>query len=224
MGRLPYYVVWIIASYAFQYPPLLAGIVVFFLLRQWIPDPWVWFRTAGRIGGLNRQIAANPQNAQARRDLAMIYLDRLRPGRALVLADEALARFPNDAELLYLKGVAHARRREYAASLEPLVRSVELDPRLRFGLPYLMAGDSLYAVGRFEEAVDAFDRALQLNSSSIEALFKRARAHDAAKEADAAKADLDEALRTFWQLPNFLRRKQFTWWVRAHFAKLIGFL
>ena len=105
MAYFTYYLAWIAISMVAQYPPLLVGLVVFFLVRRWLPDPVVLFRTMGRIQALNRKIEANPANVTARRDLAMVYVERLRPGRALELLDEARKRFPDDPELLYLAGL-----------------------------------------------------------------------------------------------------------------------
>ncbi len=207
-----YYMVAMLALGAFtQYPALLIGAAVIFVLRRWIPNPMAYFRTFGRISTLKRQIEANPANATARRDLALIYLDRMRPGTASVLLADARKRFPEDPELLFLSGLASCRKGDYEAALGPLVKSVELDPRLRFGEPYLLAGDALMALGRTEEAIDAYDRFLSTSSSSIEGFVKKARAHGKAGEKDAQQKDLKEALSTWGQIPGFQRRRQVGW-------------
>lgn len=220
MGYFTYYIAMIAISMIAQYPPLLVGIVVFFLLRRWLPDPIVLFRTMGRIQALSRQIEANPANVTARRDLAMVYVERLRPGRALELLDEARKRFPDDAELLYLTGLAHWKRGDAEKALEPLVKSVQTDPRVRFGEPYLVAGDALKKLGRHDEAVDAYERFVQTNSSSIEGHVKLALAHRAAKDEKASKSALDEAFRTWSQIPGYKRRKELGWWLYAWVCKL----
>jgi tetratricopeptide (TPR) repeat protein len=221
-GYFSYYIAMIALTWLVQYPPLLVGVVVLFLARRWIPDPFVFFRTFGRISTLRRQIEANPSNVTARRDLAMIYLDRLRPGTAAALLADARKRFPEDPELLYLSGVASFRQGKYEAALDPLVKSVSLDPRLRFGEPYLVAADALMALGRTDEAIDAYDRYLSKSSSSIEGLVKKARAHGKAGEKDAQKKDLEEALKTWGQIPGFQRRKQLGWWLRAQLDRVFG--
>lgn len=222
MGYFGYYIAIMALTYLVQYPPLLVGIVVLFLARRFIPDPWVLFRTFGRISQLRRQIDANPQNVTARRDLAVIYLDRLRPGAALELVDQALKRFPDDAELLYLKGLAHHRRGEDAQALGPLVRAVELDRRVRFGQPYLVAGDALAALGRYEEAVDSYERFVHASGSSIEGHVKLARALKRTKDIEGRKKALDEAFVTWRSIPGYARRNQVGWWMRAHLDALVG--
>jgi tetratricopeptide (TPR) repeat protein len=200
----------------------LIGIVVLFLLRNHIPDPWVLFRTWGRISSLRRQIDANPQNVTARRDLALIYLERLRPGAALELLEQALKRFPDDAELLYLQGLALHRKGRNDEALAPLVRAVALDPRVRFGEPYLVAGDALTALARNDEAVDSYERFVHSSGSRIDGHVKLARALGRTKDAAGRKKALDEAFATWRSIPGYARRKQFGWYLRAHVDSFIG--
>jgi tetratricopeptide (TPR) repeat protein len=221
MGYFSYYLAWIALTFVVQYPPLLVGLLVFFVARRWLPDPVVLFRTMGRIQALRRQIDANPANVTARRDLAMVYVERLRPGRALELLGEAQRRFPDDAELLYLTGLAHWKRRDAEKALAPLVRSVQIDPRVRFGEAYLVAGDALRKLGRAEEAIDAYERFVSGNTSSIEGHVKLALAHRAAGDRKSAKDALDEAFRTWSQVPGYRRRKELGWYLYAWICTIV---
>jgi tetratricopeptide (TPR) repeat protein len=217
-----YYVALLLASALAQSPYILLGIVAFVVLRPFLPDPVILWRTMGRISTLKRQIEANPANVTARRDLAVVYLDRLRPGRALELVDEARQRFPDDPELLFLKGVAHSKRGEHEAALDPLVKSVDIDPRLRFGEPYRVAGESLRALGRTAEAVDALERFVSSNGSSIEGHVKLSMALREAGDEERSRAALDEAFRTWRQLPSYQRRQQLGAWLRAWILRVTG--
>lgn len=208
MGYWVYYLAWFAASYAARSPWLLAGVVLFFLLRRWLPDPAVYLATFGRIRGLESQRAANPANITARRDLARIYLSRKRPGKALTYLEEARVRAPEDAELLYLTGLClHAKGRNEEA-LAPLVKAVEVDSRVAFGEPYRVAGAALLALGRLDEAEDALLRYLDMTSSSVEAHLLLARVARRAGRAADARRWVDEAIATHRGLPAFARRKQ----------------
>jgi len=218
-----YYLAMMAATALLQYPPLLIGIVVFFVARPFLPDPVVLWRTFGRVQSLRRQIEANPANVTARRDLAIVYLDRLRPGRALELVDEARQRFPDDPELLFLKGLAHHRKAEHAAALDPLVKALDIDPRLRFGEPYLIAGRSLRALGRKEEALDSLERFTRSNGSSLQGHLELARAHRDAGDDPETQRALGELFATWRQLPGYQRRKQVGTWLRAGVMRLFGF-
>src|SRR5260221_3032574 len=168
MGYWTYYLAWMLLAYATQYPLLALGALAFFALRRFVPDPVVFVQTMGRIRGLRQQIEANPSNVTARRDLATIFLQRLRPRAALKLLDEARQRAPNDPELLYLTGLARMRSGDAKGALEPLVLAVEIDPRVRFGEPYLVAAEALLKMNMLEEAADAPPRSTQANAPSAQ--------------------------------------------------------
>ena len=220
MGYWSYYLAILLFAWVLQYPWLLIALAVFFVLRKVIPDPWVWLRTAGRIRSLRTQIDANPSNVTARRDLARIYLQRLRPRAALRLLDEARKRHPDDAELLFLTGLARYRAGDAKNALDPLVKAVEVDARVGFGEAFLVAGDALRALDRDEEAEDAYERYVDFNSSSVEGYTKLAIVRRRRGQSETARQALDEALRTWRLLPRFKRRKEVAWWLRAQAARL----
>ena len=176
-------------------------------MRRLIPDPAALFRALSRSGPLRTQVELNPANVTARRDLAQIYLDMLRPGAALRLVEQALSRTPNESELLYLAGLAQHRVGRHEDALPNLVRAVELDPRVRFGQPYLVAGDALLALGRHEEAVDAYERYLGTNSSDVAGYIRLARAHARLGEHEAARKAVAEAQNTWRSLPYGMKRR-----------------
>lgn len=212
-GYLTYYLAIAALSYVAQYPPLLIGIAVVFLLHRFLPDPWVWLRTSGHVGRLKNQIAQNASNVTARRDLAMIHLERRRPKRAVTLLEEANNKSGQSAELLYLLGLALHRSGRSEEALPKLVRAVELDPKVRFGEPYLAAGDALFRLARFEEALDSYERFTEMNTSSIQGLVKLARAQAKLKDTQGAEATLANARATFRLLPSYKKRAEF--WYRV---------
>jgi len=220
-----YYLAWTLLAYALREPWLLAGVAVFLVLRRFIPHPGALLRALSRGSALRAQVRVNPANVTARRDLANLYLELLRPRAALELIREALVRTPDDAELLYLSGLALERARLHEAALAPLVRAIELEPRLRFGEPFLVAGDALSALGRHEEALDAYERYVDANSSDVAGYVKLARAHARLGQRSEAAKELTEGLSTWHSLPAWRRRRAFfrgyaaafwtrVWWLR----------
>jgi tetratricopeptide (TPR) repeat protein len=222
MGYFVYYLGFILAAYVLQRPPLILGIVLFFVLRPFLPDPVVLLRTWGRIRSLTRQVETNPANVIARRDLATLWIERLRPGKALELLVEADRRDPNNPEILYLTGVAKYRSGDAEGALDPLVRAVDIDPRVRFGEPYLVAGQALLKLDRHEEAEDALERYARVTSSSVQGLYLLGKARAARGDREGASKAFGEARTTFWQLPGFKKRGQTSWWVKSVLASLLG--
>lgn len=64
-------------------PKLLFGIAALLVLRRVLPAPGPIFRALARGRALRKQLALNPKNALAARDLATLELDLLRPRAAL---------------------------------------------------------------------------------------------------------------------------------------------
>jgi predicted Zn-dependent protease len=220
MGYWVYYLALMFLSYALARPWVMLLAVIFFVLRPVLPDPWVLLSTARRMRALKSQVTLNPSNVTARRDLARIYIDRLQPGAALRLLDEARGRHPEDPELLFLTGLARLRSGDAEGGLEPLERAMELDPRLHYGEPHRVAAEALVKLGRLEEAEDALDRFVGINSSSVEGYTRLAMVRHARGDKAGASAATREALQTFAQIPNYLRRKQFGWWLRAQITRI----
>jgi predicted Zn-dependent protease len=222
MGYWLYYLAPLFLGFALQRPWLAAGVLVVFVFRSHIPDPVVLLKTFGRIRALDAQITANPANVTARRDLAVLWLERLRPRRALELLDEARRRSPDDAELLYLTGVARLRSRDPEGAIEPLVKAVDIDPRVRFGEPYLTAAEALVALGRLEEAEDALERYVSANSSSVQGFVRLSEVRRRRGDHEGARKALTEALATWSVVPGYRRRAEIGWWMRAQLARLFS--
>jgi tetratricopeptide (TPR) repeat protein len=123
--------------------------------------------------------------------------------------------------MLYLKGIAQLRTGDAESALDPLVRAVELDPRVGFGDPYRVAGDALFALGRDEDAEDAYERFIEANSSSLEGYFKLSRVRAARGDREGASRALAELFSTYRQLPAYSRRRQLRWWIRAQLTRLV---
>ncbi|MBK8169060.1 MAG: tetratricopeptide repeat protein [Sandaracinaceae bacterium] len=215
MGYWAYYLVIFGLSYGLRYPWLLGAVVVFWVFRKWIPDPFVYVRTFGLIRKLRMQIEANTANVPARRDLARIYLERRRPRAALKLLDEARQRDPKSAELLHLTGLARYRLGDFDGALAPLGDAVAEDARIGFGEPYLIAGDALMGLDRWEDAAEAYQHFVATNGSSIEGYVKLARARRRMRDDEGTKKAIAEAARTWAQIPAYRRRGQLRWWLRA---------
>jgi tetratricopeptide (TPR) repeat protein len=180
-----------VAWYALEYPIIIVPVVAFFLFRRFIPDPWAVTRTFARSRRLRDPTRANPANVTARRDLAMAYLERLRPKKAMEVLAPAIDRDPENAEIRYLLGLAQLRSGEFELALASLVYAAGIDPRVRFGNSYRSAGDALICLKRYEDSIDAYERFVELNTSSVEGWTKLSRAN----RDHGAKAASDKALR-----------------------------
>jgi tetratricopeptide (TPR) repeat protein len=214
-----YYLFWIVApallAAVSSHPAFLIIIVVGLVARRWLPDPFLFLKHQGRVRSLQADIDANASNVTARRDLAKIWLEKHRPRRALPLLDQAIARDPDSIELLYLSGVAHLLAGNHENAVTALVTVVHREPNFLYGEAYLRAADALMALGRWDDADDALERHVKINSSSLEGRFKRVRVCKARNDAEGMR-EAHSDLREVWRaLPSYQRRKQFGWYLRS---------
>jgi tetratricopeptide (TPR) repeat protein len=220
LGYLGYYFAWLAFSYLIREPRLLIGLLLLWLLRGFLPPPGALLGALGRAGRLREQVRLNRANITARRDLATIYLSLLRPRRALPLLEEGLALAPNDAELIYLYGVALHRCGRHEDALARLLSALEKDARLRHGHPYFVAGETLLALSRWDDAVDAFERYLDFNGSDVAAHTQLARAYAGSKDTAVARQWLMAGIASWHGLSGALKRRQFGAYLKAQSARV----
>jgi tetratricopeptide (TPR) repeat protein len=216
-----YYAFWLIApailAIVVAHPAVLVIAVVAFVSRRWLPDPVLYLRMAGRVRSLEQQVELNPANAQARAQLAEIWLTKRRPRRAIPLLEQALARDPSTTELRYLLGLAHERAGQATQAIEVLTEVLAKDPKLRYGSAHLTMGDALAAAGKHVDAIAAYERFVRINTSSLEGYYKLSVARERNGDRTGADKARAEALDTYRVLPRYQRRKQLGWWLRAKF-------
>jgi hypothetical protein len=98
---LSFYLFWMVAPTALSlvtaYPAILLAVPVAWAARRWLPDPLLAIKHARQVRTLEAEIRVNPNDVTARRNLAMIWLERRRPARALPLIEQALGREPDSS-------------------------------------------------------------------------------------------------------------------------------
>jgi tetratricopeptide (TPR) repeat protein len=225
MGYLLYYLLPFLLAYTTQHPGLAAFAVVFWLCRGFLPDPVLILRSFRRMSKLKSDIALNPANMVATRDLARMYIERKRPKKALVLLEQtrdrmaASTRHPlgsrDDAELLFLIGLGRLRSGDPAKALDALVAAVVIVPDLAYGDPFLAAAEALARLKRWEEAEDALLRFVETNHSSVAGWVKLARVRAKRDDGTGAKEAIASAKGTWAALPSYKRRHEWSWYVAS---------
>ncbi len=114
---------------------------------------------------------------------------RLRSGDAAAaagLCHEALKEFPDDANLLYVAARASLALRRFEESGKHAEEAIRLHPE--FANAHDAYGDLLFATGRAELAVSAYEKALRLDPARPATLSKIDRARELASEIAARAA------------------------------------
>jgi len=161
----------------------------------------------------------NPQNAEARFQLAHIYAGGGRWRRALPYAREAVrvagenplyeGRVPYHFLLLLGDALRHSRR--YVEAKDAYERALAAKSDLghadaRFGL-----GKTLYRTGENARALDCYREALRENESNLEAYFRLAQAAARGGKPEEAASARAEFRRVASSLPRFAGRNRLRW-------------
>ncbi|HEV7555696.1 MAG TPA: tetratricopeptide repeat protein, partial [Kofleriaceae bacterium] len=218
-----YYLIWLIVpmaiSIATSYPLLLGLVVVGFVARRWLPDPWLSAKYARRVRSLDAQIRANPSNITARHDIAVILLDKRRPRRALQHVEVARKRDPNDIELEFVEGSCRLAMREYEAARAILLEVATREPKFRYGDAQLRAADAMIGLRAWDDAITTLRSFVKINTSSVEGWFKLSRALAHKGDVDESRQARTAARALYHELPPYQRRRQRVWYMRALVAR-----
>jgi tetratricopeptide (TPR) repeat protein len=203
-------------------PEVLVIPVLALLLYRWLPDPALYLAKLARVRRLKARILSNPQDINSRRDLAMLYLAQRRPKKAIATLQPAFERGQGTGDARLLLGKAYYQAGDFERCVELLLAGAEAQPKLAYGEPLLVAAEALHKLGRVDEAIATFERYLKINTSSVEGFYRMAAAMQAKADAEAAKRLLQQAVRTYSELPGFLRRRQLAWYLQARARLLVA--
>jgi tetratricopeptide (TPR) repeat protein len=134
------------------------------------------------------QAAASPETIDAAMREARAHIQNGRFPQAAALCDRALGDTPDNVDLLYTLAVAQRMDKQVAAALVTLERLIELNSS--YGRGWQERGHCLRDLGRDEEALAAYQRAVTHNGALAASWRQIASMHDAAgREAPARFAE-----------------------------------
>jgi len=145
------------------------------------------------VQAVGKAIAAGLDTGAARHRLGIAFLAARQYRKAIGAFQDALAKLPNDASVLYHLALAQRGAGELKETRKCLIKALEIDPTLAqawFGLGMLDA-----EAGKFNEAAGLFRRAIASKRDYAEAYQGLAKALQAAGKPDDANAALSQARR-----------------------------
>jgi tetratricopeptide (TPR) repeat protein len=169
------------------------------------------FRRFGAIRSLVRELAVNPHDASARRDLGRLLVDARRFHEAVPHLEMAMERMPDSDEAACDLGLAYLRTGKVTEGEMMIRKALERSPKLRYGEPYLRWGEFLLRQGRAAEAAERLERFRSIFSSSVEGHYLLGMAYLRAGERDKAVTAYRAALEMFRRSPGYKRREERLW-------------
>lgn len=222
MGRLPLFLLlsWL------THNPLVALVIVLLLsagsygyLTGRVTGAGQVFHDWRAIRTLTRTLATNPEDLTARAELGRRLVRRGRDAEAVPALAPVVERQPELAEPRADLGLALVRVGRVEEGERHLREALARDPRVRYGDPLLRWADAAARRGDHAKAIELLREHRQLLSSSVEGLYKLARAHLRAGDRARAREALDAALDAYATAPRFKRRQDRRWWLASRLLR-----
>jgi tetratricopeptide (TPR) repeat protein len=182
---------------------------------RFLPSPLRLLGRWRRGTQLERMLLANPHDRRARFELADIRVGQRRYGAAVEVLKPNLAAGDEDADTLYLLGVASLGAGQAPQGELLLDEAEKLNPDYRMGAIELERGRWRLARGEVKGAVEALERFCKGRHGTVEGRVLLAKALEkSGRDADAALMR-DEAWKDYVAAPGFQRRRERLWAWRA---------
>ncbi len=176
------------------------------------------FKTAGEIRELEAVVALNPHNAAALNDLGRLLILNGRAREAVAPLERAIARMDDSDETHYYLGLAYLKTGREQEGEAHIIKALELNPRFRYGEPYLRLGEYYLEQGRYDDALAVLQKLGVIHSSSVEGLYRLGEVYRRRGEIERARESYRHSAAAFRHSPRYKRREERRWLWRARWA------
>lgn len=193
---------------------LIVLLVIFYALdRRFLgitPSLLKPFKRRSRANKLKRQLLLNPHDTPAKSELAheLIGMRKFEEARSLLAGMED--RMAQSAEYWSDLGQCELALGQLESGEKHMREALEINPRVKFGLPYLLLGDAW--AGKDDEKAAAYLRAFQdIHASSCEAYYLLGKIYERLGDRAAAKQAYRDCTGVYRTLPRYMKRRERRW-------------
>lgn len=167
------------------------------------------------IERLRQTVAVNPHNIAALSSLGRELALAGRPEEALTYLRPAEPRSANSAETLYFLGYSLLQMGDWERGKDFVDRALRIDPKFRYGEPYLTLGDYHFKREEFGAALPYYETLKTIHSSSVEGLYKSGYCYYSLGDCAKAERELTTSVESFQTSPRYKRRLERPWYRKA---------
>ncbi|MFC0215374.1 tetratricopeptide repeat protein [Paenibacillus chartarius] len=201
---------------------LVLLVIVYVLDRRFVglsPSLTRPLRLGRKMKQLHRHLRASPHDTSSKIELARIWIEKKRYAEAERLLTEVLPIMDQSADVHFELGLCKLKLGELEQGRRLMEKALELNPRVRYGEPYLRLAEAVAAADP-EEAVRLLGEFRQLHSSSCEAYYRLGRLYEAMGRKEDAKAAYREVGDLYRSLPGYSRKQQRRWALLAWWKRM----
>lgn len=207
--------------------PLAALLIVFIIYaildRNFIgilPDFLMPWKRRWRIAELKREIAINPYQGRAFYEIGALEVEKgnMKAGKSyLEKANELMADHP---DVLYYLGVCELKTGALQEGKEALEKALEINPKVKYGAPYLYLVEYYIKQGEYNEKVEEYMKKI-VSYGNPEIFYKLGLIFSETGQKDKAKEMFKEAQINFKAYPSFYKKQYHYWVFRAKLRSIM---
>jgi tetratricopeptide (TPR) repeat protein len=168
------------------------------------------FQLNRKLSRLRAEVRANPHHTSAKLELARVLVEKKKYAEATAFLEQVITILEDSADAHYELGFCYLKLGRIERGEAMLHRALELNPRVRYGEPYLRLGEA-YATIDPAKAIQYLERFRAVHSSSCEAYYRLGKLYEKLGRKDKAKSAYRETLEIYRALPQYSRRAQRRW-------------
>lgn len=197
--------------------PILSVLVIiailYFLDRRFIgltPSLSRPFKRNHRLKQIKFELLSHPHNTSGKLEAAWLLIEKKKYKEALAYLEEVHQILDDSAEACYASGLSHLKLGNLEVGETWVLRSLSINPRVRYGEPYLRLGEAL-AVVQPEKALMYLQQFREVHSSSCEAYYRLGQVYEIMGRKEEARLIYKETLHIYKGLPKYKRRSERRW-------------
>lgn len=207
--------------------PITALIIVFIIFilldrryMRWFPRLIRKLKNGQKLRQLLREVEANPHNATDKLEVGQLYADRKHFAKAVPYLEGALERIQNHAEGLFYLGWCYCRTGRPDAGIAKIEEALALNPRVRYGEPYLRMAEYYREQGDYNKALNWLERGNEAGLSNAEMAYRKGQLLEKLGNKHQAAEAFDTAIQYYRTSPKYIKREERRWALLARLARI----
>jgi len=199
-------------------------LLLYFVDRRFIgifPSVFRPFQRNRRLAKALQDIRERPFDISAKQEAARLYMEKQRWQEALHLLMEIEPSMEHSAEVQCDLGICLLKTGHTEEGERRIWQALRLNPRVRYGEPYLRLAESLAATNQ-EKAIEALRQLRESHSSSCETYYRLGRLYESLGRRQEAKEMYRETLDVYRALPRYKRKTERRWALFAAVRQMIS--
>lgn len=196
---------------------LLLLVLIYILDRRFIgfmPNLLKPLQLSKRLRKAREELALNPHNASLKLEVARILVEKRRYREASELLDGIIEVMDDSAEVWFESGLCKLKLGDLAEGERRMQKALSLNPRVRYGEPYLRLGEA-FADHERDKALDFLHKFRDVQTSSCEAYYRLGSVLHRMGRGEEAKKAWREAVEIYRALPKYKRKSERRWAYKA---------